>query len=401
VEALRARQGELVDEGVHAIRGAIPSYAGIADPAFVADVRAHLQAHHVALLRSIAEGRDLDHGEFQFVRPHATRCVERVPLADFVHSFRIYQEVLWRAAFELAAVEEARDAALVAVGAIIEHLNVAARHAGEAYVEAESLLAAQGDRVRRDLLDDLLAGRPPAPGPRLAAAREAGLQPSGRCLVLVAIPTAATKPQELVLRSAGGALGRAMGLVLQPLMAVRGEEIVIVAAVAGRDPSALAAALATVHARLAEQGVRLAVGVSTIQEHLEGLPGAYGEALAALERVRTGGGVVVLPALRAFDYLTRFTHETVGRLVPAAIRRFVDEDLADGGVLTSTLLEYVAVDLNVKAAAERLHLHANTAHYRLARIEERTGCNVRRLADVLDLLIAVQAAQAGPDALAA
>jgi PucR C-terminal helix-turn-helix domain len=43
-----------------------------------------------------------------------------------------------------------------------------------------------------------------------------------------------------------------------------------------------------------------------------------------------------------------------------------------------------------------LHLHANTARYRLARIEERTGCNRRSLADVLDLLIAVQAARVVP-----
>lgn len=63
--------------------------------------------------------------------------------------------------------------------------------------------------------------------------------------------------------------------------------------------------------------------------------------------------MVVLPALRAFDYLTRFSHESVRRPVPAELRRFVNEDLAEGGVLTSTLLEYVAVDLNVKSASAR------------------------------------------------
>jgi hypothetical protein len=90
-----------------------------------------------------------------------------------------------------------------------------------------------------------------------------------------------------------------------------------------------------------------------------------------------------------------------GAVATAAIRRFVSDDLADGGVLASTLLEYVSVDLNVKAAPERLHLHANTAHYRLARIEERTGCDVRRLADVLDLVIAVQSARGAVGARAA
>jgi transposase len=35
----------------------------------------------------------------------------------------------------------------------------------------------------------------------------------------------------------------------------------------------------------------------------------------------------------------------------------------------------------VSAAAERLHLHVNTAYYRLERIAERTGCDLRRLAE--------------------
>jgi hypothetical protein len=398
--ALRARQPELVDESVRAIRASIRAYAQIQDPAFAADVSAHLQAHHEAILRSISEGRALGHEEMLFVRPHVTRRVGRVPLLDFIRSLRIYQEIVWRAALECATDEQCRDAALAAVGIILDYHNVAATHAGEVYVEAERLLWAQGEQVRRDLLDDLLAGRPPAPGPRLSAAREVGLHSSARCLVVVAAPTAAA-PQEHLLRSAAAALVRAIGPTLHPLSAVRGEEIVIVSPVERSDPSALAAALGAVQRRLADEGVRLAVGVSTIQDRLEGLPEAYREALSALERVRAKGGVVALPALRAFDYLTRFSHETVRRLVPAAVRRFVKEDLAEGGVLTSTLLEYVAVDLNVKAAAERLHLHANTAHYRLARIEERTGCDVRRLADVLDLLIAVQDAQAVPDARAA
>jgi sugar diacid utilization regulator len=35
-------------------------------------------------------------------------------------------------------------------------------------------------------------------------------------------------------------------------------------------------------------------------------------------------------------------------------------------------------------------VHPNTAHYRLAKIEDRTGCNVRRLADVQLLTIAIR-----------
>jgi len=42
--------------------------------------------------------------------------------------------------------------------------------------------------------------------------------------------------------------------------------------------------------------------------------------------------------------------------------------------------------------AERLYVHVNTAHHRLARIEEKTGCDLRRLSDVQELLVAIKLA---------
>jgi len=80
------------------------------------------------------------------------------------------------------------------------------------------------------------------------------------------------------------------------------------------------------------------------------------------------------------------------------VRRFVEEDTAAGGALITTLVEFAASDLNAVAAAERLHMHVNTAYYRLDRIAERTGCDVRRLADVMELLIAVRLLGAFPAA---
>jgi sugar diacid utilization regulator len=100
--------------------------------------------------------------------------------------------------------------------------------------------------------------------------------------------------------------------------------------------------------------------------------------------------VTALAELSAFDYLTLRADATARRLVPSAIRRFVEEDTAAGGALTNTLLEYAAADLNAKVAAQRLYIHVNTAHHRLARIEEKTGCDVRNFADVQELLIAIK-----------
>jgi PucR C-terminal helix-turn-helix domain/GGDEF-like domain len=391
VDALRARQDEIVAKGIEAIRREIPAYARNEDPAFLADVWDHVQLHNDALLRSLERQSPLTPEELLFIRPVATRRVGRIPLGEFMSAFRLYNEVFWEAVLEAATDDEARAAALSMVAIIMRYINVAATFASEAYVEAESLLQAQGERLRRDLLEDLLDGRPPAPGPKLGAAREAGLEPSKPCL-LVAARAVGTGPDEHGLRSAAASLARAQGAAIQPLTVVRQDEIVVVAPAEGTDAAELARSLGAIQGRLAEQGITLAIGMSTIQP-LEDLPAAYGEACVAVERLQESGGIVALPTLRAFESLTLFGHETARRLVSPEIRRFVEEDMDGGGLLTTTLLEYVAADLNATVAAERLYVHVNTVRYRLKKIAERTGCDLRRLSEVLDLLVAVHIAR--------
>jgi sugar diacid utilization regulator len=392
VETLRARQAEIVDRGVEQIMSVIPAYRKSRDPKFKEDVRAHVDVHHDFIVQSLAEGRPPDPQDLGFMRAVVTRRVGRIPLADFMHGFRTYHEVVWAAILESATNEHKRAAALDLAAIVMRYINVAASEAAEAYVEAERLVLAHGDRVRRDLLDDLLAGRPPAPGPKLMAAHDAGLHLPVACVVVVAVPLSAPE-DEHALRAVALSLSRAVGSALRPLVVTRHDELVLIARVE-REIAELVADLRTVQARLAGEGATLAIGVSSVQNGLERTAHAYAEAQAALERVRGAGGVVALPVLSAFDCLTLFGRETARGRIPAAVRQFVAEDLADGRVLTETLLEYVASDFNAKLTAERLFVHPNTARYRLGKIEERTGCNLRSVSDVLDLLIAVRVAEA-------
>ena len=388
IDALTVRRDEIIEKGLHRIRTEIPEYRAIVDPAFVDDVRQHVALHHDALMRSVAVGHPPPRDELSFMRARATRRVGRIPLAAFMQAFRIYQEEFWDALLASADTEAARMSAMDAAGTIIRYINMAAAEAADVYLEAERLLHAQGERTRRDLLEDLLAGRAPAPGPKLTAAREAGLVPGAQCILIAAHPL--TPPQdERQLRSVAVALTRAVGAAVAPVAVVRHEEVVVVSTV-DRPVEALIEALETAHDQLAAEGIALAIGVSTLQTGLERMPEAYGEAVSALERVRASGGVVALPALSAFDCLALFGAETARRRIPPKVREFVVEDLAADGVLTTTLLEYVAADFNTKVAAERLYVHPNTARYRLGKIEERTGCDLRHVADVLDLLIALR-----------
>jgi sugar diacid utilization regulator len=395
LDAFRARFDETVDGSVVAMRAEIPSYGQRDDAAFHKSLRAHVAAHYEAVLRSLEEQRTITREDLMFVRPAATqRARSGLPLSDFMHAFRIGHRHIWEALSAGVEDDETREAAIWAVGAVIDYINIASTHAAEVYVEVEQMLQAHGERVRRDLLEDLLAGRPPEPGPRLEAARAAGLTPDGDHVVVAAV--AREEPDDdHALRSAGSAIARACaGSALAPLVVVRRDEIVVVAPAGLRPATGLAEPLREAQARLADNGLPLAVGVSTVQRGLDRVAAGYREASAARERLGAGGGVLALPSLSAFDYMTTLGGETAERLVSPRVREFVEEDLADDGALCGTLLEYVAADMNTKAAAERLFVHVNTARYRLDRIAERTGCDLRRVDDVLELIIAIRLARA-------
>ena len=158
---LASRRAELAEESLRAIRREIPAYAAIDDPAILADVTEHVAENHDALRASLTRGRPVTVEDLAYIRPHAALRARRgVPLADFLHAFRVGHRVIWDAIAELAGDdEEARQVALAAVGSVMDFIDHASTRAAETYLEAQQLLLAEGDRVRRDLLEDLLAGR--------------------------------------------------------------------------------------------------------------------------------------------------------------------------------------------------------------------------------------------------
>jgi sugar diacid utilization regulator len=386
VTALEHRIEELSDRAVHAMQAEIPSYAASREnSAFYQSVRNHTLEHFSTALDSFGQQRSVCPEDLPFISRHTAQRVRYVSLADFLHAFRIGQLVLWEAVLELAVDDECRQAALSLVTHIVNYVNVASTQATEAYIEAKRLSSAEEERVRRDLLEELLAGRLPAPGRRLNAARAAGLEPTHPCLVIAACSSGGPEAP----RAAVSAIVRAAWQPLRPLAVVRQEEVVVVAP-ANENPAALTHRLEQASARLAEHGVWVTVGVSTIQDGLCGVSDGYREACSARERAGPTRSVVSLPTMSAFEYLADSDDLTARRLVPVAIREFVEKDARQGGTLIATLHAFVAADLNATLAAGQLHVHVNTARYRLARIEEETGCNLRRVEDVVELMVAVR-----------
>jgi hypothetical protein len=392
IDAFEAAIPQAAKRTAEAIRAEIPSYQRITGPELLEDVRMHVQLNLEAMERSLRQMLPVTLDELVFLRAPTTRRARLgLPLADYLHAFRIGLRVAWETVLAGASDSASRQAALSLTGPVLEFVNVLSTHAAEAYIEIEQLLLAEGERVRRDLLGDLLAGiRPPA-GPREDALRAAGLTAEGTHVVISALATG-DGAEEHALRAVAAILGCAGNRTTKPLAVIRGDEVIAIVPAQPARAQALADTLRNGWTSFADENLTLAIGTSTIAPGLDQLPAAYREACEMRPLTGPDGGVVCLFELTPFDYLTLVGNQTAARLISPDIARFVAEDIADGGVLTTTLLQYAAADLNAKAAAERLHIHVNTAHYRLARIAERTSRDLRRLNDIIELLIAVRLA---------
>jgi sugar diacid utilization regulator len=391
-QALEQRLDAMADEATERIVLEVPAYRA-ADEQFRADIRAHVVAHLHASLGSLDADREVTREDLLFVRPHAARRAKRVSVTEFVQAFYVGERVLWDTALGLAHDDESRRAALVLASHLPRYFEVATTHAAEVYLETQEQLAATGERIRRDLLEDLLAGRELEPGPRLDAARAAGLVDESSVVVISATPSG-TPSDEQLLRGGAAALARAIGGRTLPLAVVRHDEIVVVVPAAEVLPETVVPRLVEVQHRLAVAGLPLAVAISTAVNGLAQIPDAYRESSTIRIARGSAPGVVALSELSAFEYLTLRADSTTGRLIPGAVHEFVAQDLAEGGPLITTLREYVACDLNARRAADNLHIHVNTAHYRLSRIAERTGYDLRRVTDLIEILIAARLADA-------
>lgn len=375
---------DLVAAATEAIWNQVPAYAASADAALRDDVSAHVESIFGVFLAGLAEGREARRADFAVTRDQATRRLgQGISLADFLQAFHIGQLTLWQGVLRAARDDQqAREAALQLVERIMVVIELGSTVAGEAYVEAQQHKLAERDRLRRDLVEDLLAYRTTFAGPKRSLLQSAGLHPQTR--LLVASVSSATVPLAAAASAIAGA-GRG------GLAALRQDEIV---GVLPLPPGGAEAAVSALQRVRAEHGA-LAIGVSTVHAGLHEVPQAYAEAQVAREALGSSGGVLALPLLSAFDYLVLAEAQTAQRLIRPEVRRFVAEDAAAGGALITTLTEYAASDLNAKVAAQRLHLHVNTAYYRLERIAERTGYDLRRLTDVVELLIAIRLLRPG------
>jgi len=367
-------------------RGHVPSYA-ILEGEALASLADDVTAFVDALADALDHDRPLGTEDVAFLRPAIARRAARGDWIDTTQALRVLQRTFYERATALA--EETGDAAAVAaVGSrLLELMDVAGVLAGEAWIEAQEVSRSGGAQRRIDLLDALLAGHDPATAGLGDLAAELDLT-AGTGVLAISARAVRSDGAARALTSAVGAFARAGSPSVLPLARLQQDEIVVLRPVSAEAIDDLVAALERTWRRLADGPVRLAVGVSARHLLPGGAPDALADARRARDRVPTGGGILALPALGPLDWMTLRSGATTWTLVPERTRRFLEQDSAQGGQLIHTFRSYVASDLNVKLAARRLHLHVNTARYRLARIAERTGLDLRSLDDVIALHVA-------------
>lgn len=158
------------------------------------------------------------------------------------------------------------------------------------------------------------------------------------------------------------------------------------------DPSTdrVVAAVRRALASMAARDVWPSVGISGTHSGWLSVPAAYEEASHARMSLNGSPGLRMIEEMSTLDFLVHSQGEDGARLVKPAIRAFLAEDLESNGVFVATLKAYIAANLNAKEAALALMVHPNTVYYRLERIAERTGCDVRRVDELIDLLLAVR-----------
>lgn len=385
---VRDRGDQIAEHATASIWQEVGAYRERSDPSLRQEVETHCRQVFLAFLRGVDERRDPVRADFPWTARHAMRRVDLgIALPDFMKAFRIGQIALWDDI--LSGVKEhpaTKDAALLLVDQVMRTIEVGSTTAAEAYLEAQQYALADSARLARDLVEDLLAGRPPAVRPRLQVLADVGLDEDAAYVVVVARPLVSedVEPRHQArLRAAFSAPGR--GLVV-----ARHDEVVAVLPVEPGAEDRLLADLRSVVTGLAGHGAFATVGVSSVRQGYLEVPAGYDEAWMAGRGLGGRAGVMAVGEMSTLDFLIQSQDGAAGRLVRPEVRAFLEEDLAGDGVLVETLSTYLAHDLNATLAAMALHVHVNTVYYRLQRIAARTDCDIRRVEELIDLLVAVR-----------
>jgi hypothetical protein len=309
------------------------------------------------------------------------RAEQGAPLPAILHAYRIGGRYVWDTLVAHAdAGDTARDALLVTAADVWTIIDDYSEALIEAYRETISDRARRNAQVRTAVLGGLLGGDL-GDGQRLWEAAAMLQLPHQGTFVVVAAETPAAGDEALprveeALRRYGIASAWRLDAESQ------------VGVVAIRPPLTVA--------KLCQRLTPLASGRVGLSEAYPGLdltPTALRQAEVARAAATPGSGEIVRYEQRPVAVLLASLPELGGNVAQAILGPVLALPAVDRDLLLDTLRAWFAADGSASAAAARLHVHRNTVHHRLRRVERLTGRSLARPTAVGELHLALEAAR--------
>jgi DNA-binding PucR family transcriptional regulator len=382
--ALRDRLDDLVREVIDDVWHRVEGYRDTLDSKEdLAGVVYH--SLDVVLAATTASGSIDEHDIADAHRLGETRALQGVPATSLVQSYRTAERVLVDAFLSVAAGLDGPRCG-EGVRSLVDVLDQLQRAAVMAHSRTEQQVALAHEATIGALLIGLASGVGVDVESVVSQAAVIGVDPH-RSYVGVAVAT----PEEVVsdrIPNLRRQLARRMAeaehakvpsvtwqglmLFLLPASATDAKRRQYLSALATRPPI----------------GAPLVVGVGETADDLVGAGLSFRQAAdaARLGSRRNGPGTAVIYADVALQALLASDHHTCRTLVKHHLGALLEHP-----ELLETARHFVAADLSVQRAADALHLHPNTISYRVRRVREVGGIDLRSSGDVLRFQVALLA----------
>ncbi|WP_280768546.1 CdaR family transcriptional regulator [Salipaludibacillus daqingensis] len=133
-----------------------------------------------------------------------------------------------------------------------------------------------------------------------------------------------------------------------------------------------------------EQKLELFIGVGKLAPHPQDLHQSYLDAKKALRASKKQQKIMYYEDLSLDIALAEITDQTRSQMVDNILGEIINDK-----ELIYTLNVYMQSQLNAKITAELLHIHINTLHYRLKRVQELTGRSLKDTEQLVSFYLAL------------
>ncbi len=340
----------LTDRGVDRIRAAVGEYSGVS-PGEHGDLWWSTKRNMQISLVCLAEQRPLAEADLVDRRILGARAAERgIPLESVMHAFRLGYIVVWDA-LQASAIElgpAAAQALLDAAGPMWLLLDRFASALASGHRDAGAVQA-EDDRRRQLAFVSALRQWPASGDETRQLALGLGLD-SGGCFLWAVFEGYGSQALDIVTLSVENLSG-VLGLVVGPNLGAGDEQWLS-------------------EALLASGARHVGVGLAR-----SGLAGARRSLLDAEQAHALAVGSDRDSSVFRADWLTVLVAQAADQL--SDLLYVALDELQRNTELRQTVSVFLQENGSLAAAAKRLHLHPNTVAYRLTRLADRTGIDVR------------------------